>query len=47
MLYAILCYNDENAVFAWSKEEEAATMARLHAVEKPLAERASSGRWRG
>jgi hypothetical protein len=32
MLYAILCYNDEDLVWNWSKEEEAATMARLQAV---------------
>lgn len=39
MLYAILCYNQESEVFAWSKEEEDAVMARLIAVqEKPAAE---------
>ncbi|KAA0700572.1 YciI family protein [Neorhizobium sp. P12A] len=43
MLYAILCYNDENAVFSWSKEEEDATMARLIAVQKPLAEAGKLG----
>ena len=32
MLYAILCYNDEAAVGAWSKEEDDACMARLSAV---------------
>lgn len=37
MLYAILCYDSENAVGAWTKEEEDATMARLGAVEKELA----------
>ncbi len=36
MLYAILCYNDEDTVFAWSKEQEEATMARLIAVQEPL-----------
>ncbi|NLR96820.1 YciI family protein [Rhizobium sp. P38BS-XIX] len=36
MLYAILCYNDEDTVFAWSKEQEDATMARLIAVQEPL-----------
>lgn len=36
MLYAILCYNDENTVFAWSKEQEDATMARLVAVQTPF-----------
>jgi hypothetical protein len=32
MLYAILCYNDEEIVWNWSKEENDATMARLQAV---------------
>jgi hypothetical protein len=43
MLYAILCYNDENAVFSWSKDEEESTMARLHAVEQKLADRGRLG----
>ena len=33
MLYAVLCYNDENAVTAWTKEEDDACMARLGKVE--------------
>lgn len=33
MLYAVLCYNDENAVSAWTKEEDDAVMARLAEVE--------------
>ena len=37
MLYAILCYAHENTVFAWSKEEEAAVMEKLQAVQAPLA----------
>ncbi|MCC2610769.1 YciI family protein [Neorhizobium petrolearium] len=37
MLYAILCYAHEETVFAWSKEEEDAVMARLHTVQEPLA----------
>jgi hypothetical protein len=36
MLYAILCYNDEDVVQAWSAEEDAATMVRLQAVEQRL-----------
>ncbi len=36
MHYAILCYADEEAVFAWSKEEEEAVMGRLYAVQEPL-----------
>ncbi|MBR0642128.1 YciI family protein [Plastoroseomonas hellenica] len=37
MLYAILCYNDEDVVGAWTKEEDEAVMARLHVVQKRLA----------
>jgi hypothetical protein len=36
MLYAILCYAHEETVFAWSKEEEAAVMEKLQAVQQPL-----------
>ena len=36
MLYAVLCYNDENAVTAWSKEEDDAVMARLAKVEDKM-----------
>ncbi len=32
MRYAILCYNDEDVVWAWSKEEDAAVMQRLGVV---------------
>jgi hypothetical protein len=38
MLYAVLCYNDENVTSAWSKEEDDAVMARLHEVQKPMIE---------
>jgi hypothetical protein len=34
MLYAILCYNDEASVFAWSKEEDDAVMGRLNVVHE-------------
>lgn len=34
MLYAILCYNDEAAVFSWSKEEDDAVMGRLSVVHE-------------
>jgi len=34
MLYAILCYNDEAAVFSWTKEEDDAVMARLNVVHE-------------
>lgn len=36
MLYAILCYAHEETVFAWSREEEAAVMEKLYAVQAPL-----------
>ena len=36
MLYAILCYNFEDAVGAWSPAEDAEVMARLRAVEDNL-----------
>lgn len=34
MMYAVLCYNDEAAVFSWTKEEDAAVMARLDVVHQ-------------
>ena len=37
MLYAVLCYNDEAAVFSWTKEEDDAVMAKLDVVHKKLA----------
>ena len=37
MLYAILCYNDEDTVWSWTKEEEAAVMGRLAVVHERLA----------
>ena len=37
MLYAILCYNSEDTVCAWSKAEDDAVMAKLHAVQEPMA----------
>ena len=36
MLYAILCYNPEAAVGAWSKQHHDETMARLRAVNDKL-----------
>jgi hypothetical protein len=38
MLYAILCYDREDVVGAWSKAEDDATMARLAQVERRLAD---------
>ena len=43
MLYAILCYNDEDAVFSWSKAEDDAVMARLDAVHQKLAAKGKLG----
>ena len=36
MLYAILCYNDEDLISSWSKEEDDACMVRLQKVETDL-----------
>lgn len=37
MRYAILCYNSEDVVMSWSREEDDATMARLAKVEEKVA----------
>jgi hypothetical protein len=37
MLYAILCYNSEAEVFAWSKDHEATVMADLTRVQARMA----------
>ena len=36
MLYAFLCYNNENAVMSWTKEEDDAVMAKLNVVHEKL-----------
>jgi hypothetical protein len=36
MLYAILCYNDEQAVGNWTKEEDDACLVRLAQVEERM-----------
>jgi hypothetical protein len=36
MLYAILCYDSEEVVGAWSAETESAVMGRLDAVQQKL-----------
>jgi hypothetical protein len=36
MLYAILCYNDEDIVWSWSQEEDQAVMAKLGVVHERL-----------
>lgn len=38
MLYAILCYDDEAVVGAWSKEKDDSVMAALGAVTQKLAD---------
>jgi hypothetical protein len=43
MLYAILCYNDEDLVSAWTPAEDEAVMARLHGVHDRLAEQGRLG----
>jgi hypothetical protein len=37
MLYAVLCYNSEDAVFSWSKQEEEAVMGKLIAAQEKMA----------
>jgi len=36
MQYALLCYNDENVVYSWTKEQDDAVMARLNVVHQKL-----------
>ena len=43
MLYAVLCYNDEDVVWSWSKEEDAAVMARLGVAQQKLAREGKMG----
>jgi hypothetical protein len=43
MLYALLCYNNEDKVFSWSKEEDDAVMAKLNVVHDKLAEQGKFG----
>jgi hypothetical protein len=43
MLYALLCYNDENAVFSWTKEEDDAVMARLNVVHEKIRQAGKMG----
>ncbi|WP_426956649.1 YciI family protein [Muricoccus radiodurans] len=37
MLYAILCYDSEDVVGAWTTEQDAAVMAKLDVVQRKLA----------
>ncbi|MFN3523990.1 MAG: YciI family protein [Phenylobacterium sp.] len=43
MQYAILCYNDEDVVWSWTKEEDDAVMARLGVVHDRLIEQGKFG----
>lgn len=36
MLYAFLCYNDEDVVFSWTQEQDDAVMGRLAKVHERL-----------
>jgi hypothetical protein len=36
MIYALLCYHSEDVVCSWSKEEDAAVMAKLGVVQERL-----------
>jgi hypothetical protein len=37
MMYALLCYHSEDVVCSWSKQEDAAVMAKLAVVHEKLA----------
>lgn len=43
MLYAILCYDHEDVVEAWTKEQDAAVMERLDAVQQKLRKQGKMG----
>lgn len=43
MLYAIICYNSEAAISAWTPEEDAAVMTRHQAVMAGLAAKGKLG----
>ena len=43
MLYAILCYNSEDEVFAWSKAHNDDVMAKLGAVQDRMAKAGKLG----
>jgi hypothetical protein len=43
MLYAILCYHSEDVVGGWTKEQDAAVMARLAVVRRKLTEEGRLG----
>jgi hypothetical protein len=43
MLYAILCYHDEDTVGSWTAEQDAAVIGKLAVVQKKLAEQGRLG----
>jgi hypothetical protein len=43
MLYAILCYHDEDFVGSWTKEQDAAVMSKLSVVQDKLKEQGRLG----
>jgi len=43
MLYALLCYNSEEMVFSWDKDEESAVMNRLGVVRDKLSREGKLG----
>jgi hypothetical protein len=43
MLYALLCYNSEETVFSWSKEQDDLVMAKLGVVHARLAAQGKMG----
>jgi hypothetical protein len=43
MLYTLLCYNREDVVWAWSKEEDDAVMDRLNVVHEKLVKEGKLG----
>src|ERR1700753_3079359 len=43
MLYALLCYHDEDLVGSWSKENEATVMKKLGVVHEALAKQGKLG----
>jgi hypothetical protein len=43
MMYALLCYNPEEVVYSWSKEEDDAVMARLDVVHQRLLKQGKMG----
>ena len=43
MLYAILCYHEEDVVWSWSQEQDQAVMARLGVVRERLTKAGKMG----